>query len=81
MRTSLLTMKCKDMDMRHFTLPHPCSHSPCSHDPEAGIPFVALVARLVIRLGHKGGAAVQEHVMNNVIVLNYWLNLRERIQE
>lgn len=64
----------------HLILPHLSSHSPGSHNPKADVPYVTLVARLVIRFRHKGGATVQEHVMNNVVVLNHWFNLRHVVQ-
>ncbi|TNN74862.1 hypothetical protein EYF80_014962 [Liparis tanakae] len=37
------------------------------HHLEAGIPRVAHVAGLVVRVLHKGGAAVQQHVVHKVI--------------
>lgn len=57
-------------------LSHPSSHSPCSHHTKARLPFVVHVARHVVDLGHEGGAAVEQHVMDEVRVLNQWLNLR-----
>lgn len=56
--------------------PHPSSHCPRSHHPEAGIALVAHVARPVVGLQHEGGAAVEQHVVHKVRVLNHWLNLR-----
>ena len=59
----------------HLSVPHPSSDSPCSHHPDAVVPQVMLVALAVVRLRHKGRAAVQQHVVNHVNVFYDRFNL------
>ena len=58
--------------------PHPSSYCPCSHYTEACVPYVPHVARPVVHLRHIGWAAVQQHEMNKVMVLNRWFNLTQK---
>lgn len=57
---------------------HPSTHAPRSYNFKTGVPSLILVAFLVEGLSHEGGAAVQQHVVNNIIVLNQGFNLRSR---
>lgn len=84
----LLTVKEKPRDSSptngtrwRWTFSYPASYSPRSHHSEAGVPRVLPVAPPVGHLGHMGGAAVQQHVVNQVVVLNVWLHLRGKERE
>lgn len=64
-----------------WTFSYPSPYSPDSHHSEAGVPHAPPVALPVGHLGHVGGAAVQQHVVNQVVVLNVWLHLRGKERE
>lgn len=60
---------------------YPSSYSPRSHHSKAGVLHAPPVARPVGRLCHIGRAAVQQHVVNQVMVLNVWFHLRGKEKE